>query len=210
MTDERNFELAQIYDDDWVLVYRLESEALSIFGNRSVCVVRPWHWRPIDQKAFEEPPSHVREGLLKMQSAPEEWSGSVSLGDLVLWSSRRSKLHDWHPPDDDDAPMFIVARASIDAQRVGGRIFNRRLIREAVQAFIEDWAEGEEERDVCLTIKSLGGGAVLCMAWNGIHAYVMCLSDSVTAGSERMPTRKCECQWEAGDSPCPVHGDVDG
>lgn len=22
-------------------------------------------------------------------------------------------------------------------------------------------------------------------------------------------THKCQCQWEAGDSPCPIHGDKD-
>lgn len=206
MTSERDFELAEIYDDTDAMVYRLGDEAVTIFANRGACVVRPWHWLPNDGRAYPEAPEQVVSGIKLMETATEEWSGTVGLGELVIWSSRRNRRDDWMPPEDDDTPMFVVARSLIDAQRVGNRVFNRRLIREATQAFVENWEEGDSASKVRCSIKTLPNGAALCLSLNQIRAFVMCLSDSVSAGDERMPNHKCECQWEAGDSPCPVHG----
>lgn len=207
MKNDRDFELSEIYDDDCPFVYRMGEEAITIFAQRSVCIIRPWHWLPGDHKVVPEAPANVVDGVRAMLEAKSEWEGTVSLGELVLWSSRRSRRDDWLPPEDDDTPMFVVARSSMDPQRVGNRIFNRRLIREACQAFIEDWAEGESSEAVSCSIRAIQNGSVLRLQRNSIQAFIMCLSDSVEAGSERMPCHKCKCQWEAGDSPCPVHGE---
>lgn len=206
MTSDRDFELAEIYDDSDALVYRRGKEAVTIFGNRSVCVLRPWHWNPNDSVAYPEVPELMSKGIDSMLSAPEEWTGKIALGELLIWSSRRNRRDDWMPPEDDETPMFVIARSLLDCQRVGRRVFNRRLIREAVQAFVEEWEYGDASSVVHCSIKTLPNGGALCLRLNQIQAFVMCLSDNVQPGSERMPELKCECQWEAGDSPCPLHG----
>lgn len=207
MIVDRNFELAELYDDSDSIVYRLGDEAVTVFAQRSVCVVRPWHFNSLDKATYPVAPEHMVAGVKAMREAPEEWKGKVTLGELVVWASRRARRDDWLPPDDDDAPMFIIARSMIDAQRVGNRVFNRRLIREASQAFVEHWEEGDAALAVQCSIKTLSNGAALCLSLDKIDAFIMCLSDTVEPGDERMPNCRCECQWEAGDSPCPIHGE---
>ena len=151
----------------------------------------------------------MTEGIEAMMEAPEEWSGIVTLGELLVWSSRRTRRDELHPPQwGDDQSMFLITRADVDAQRVGSRIFNRRLIREAAQAFVEHWAEGEAFEPVRCAIKALPNGATLCLSAFGIRAFVMCLSNTTDAGDERMPVAKCACDEVAGKTLCMVHGPV--
>ena len=205
MTSDQNFELADIYDDTDVDVYRLGDEAVTVLGGRSVCVVRPWKF--LDGDAYPEAPEAIKEGIVALHAASDEWSGNIRLGEIVMWSSRRSRRDDWFPPCSEDAPMFVLARARTDAQAIGGRVFNRRLIREALQAFIEDWEHGDASETIRCSIKTLSNGAALALIRNRVRVFVMCLSSDVEPGDERMPTEaRCHCQWEAGDSPCPMHG----
>lgn|GEM_PF-3954159 len=207
--DERNFELGEIYDDADATIFRFGTDAVTVFSQRGACVIRPWHWRPADLKNFPEASEHMVKGIKSLRESPKEWKGKISLGELIVWSSRRTRRDDWMPPEDDDTPMFIIGRSSIDAQPIGQRVFNRRLIREASQAFIENWEAGDSSSQVLCSIKTLSNGAALSMTLHDIEVYVMSLSDSVGAGDERMPNSRCECQLEPGDSPCPVHGDED-
>jgi len=205
--NQRNFELTEIYDDTDVVAYRLGDEAVTVLGGRSVCVIRPWLFLESEHGTYPEAPEQMQKGIVSLINAPEEWSGELKLGELVMWSSRRTRRDQWSPPYSEDAPMFVIGRTTLDAQPVGNRVFNRRLIREALQAFIEDWEHGDAGETIRCSIKTLANGAALYMQRNRIRVYVMCLSDSVNPGDERLPTTsRCACQWEAGDSPCPVHG----
>lgn len=212
MTDQ-NFELAEIYDTTDAAVYRVDDMAATVFGHRAVLVLRPWTWNRTTEGDVVEAPEAMRVGIGKLLEASPEWQAELELGDLVLWSSRRVRRDEPRAPwNDEDTSAFVVQRRDIDAQWVGPRVFNRRMIREAAQAFIEDWegAGGMNER-VKLVVGMLQNGPVLEMSLNDIRAFVMGLSESSEPGDERMPTAlpprlRCQCQWEAGDSPCPVHG----
>lgn len=205
MTSSRDFELAEIYDDTDVDVYRLGDEAVTILGGRSVCIVRPWTFSESD--LYPEASDNMKEGIETLHWAPEEWSGHIRLGELVMWASRRNRRDDWSPPFSEDAPMFVLARARTDAQAIGNRVFNRRLIREGLQAFIEDAEHGDASETIRISVRTLSNGSVLSMTRNRVRVFVMCLSSDVEPGDERMPTEaRCHCQWEAGDSPCPTHG----
>lgn len=212
MMSEQNFELSEIYDATDATVFRLGDRAATVFGSRSVLVMRPWTWSERAAAATPEASEDMQAGIKKLLKAPTEWEAELELGDLVLWASRRTRRDEVAPPwSDDDVSAFVLQRRDLDAQHVGPRVFNRRLIREALQAFIEDWegAGGMNER-VKLFVRKLDNGPVLGMSLDGVTAFVMGLSESAAAGDERMPTalpRKpgCRCQWEAGDSPCPLH-----
>lgn len=205
---DQYFELSEIYDDTDAVAYRLGAQAVTIFGQRGACVIRPWHWNESSPEDVLEAPDGVSEGIGKMLGAGEEWSGEIELGELVIWSSRRTKRDEVVPPWNEEFSAFVVQRRDSDPQPVGNAVFNRRLIREAAQAFIEDWegAGGMNDR-VALRVIKLDNGRALEMKLGQIQAFVMELASS--PGDERMPLAlpKCQCQWEEGDSPCPLHGE---
>lgn len=194
MTD-RDFVLTDIYDDADATVYQLGeggSEAVTIFAQRGACVVRPFRWLPETGRSYLIAPKAIEDGVRTLREAPAEWEARVSLGRLILWASRRTPRDEWTPPLDEDDPMFLLARSAHDAQRVGTRVFNRRLIREAAQAFVEDWQVGDETDTVGLTVRTLPNGAVLVMELNQIEAYVMCLGETAEPGDEELPADREE------------------
>ena len=205
----QNFELAEIYDDTDASVYACGDEAVTILQSRSVCIIRPWTWNAVTSKGIDEAPETMKDGIRKLLSAPVEWQHHLELGELVIWASRRTRRDAIQPYGDDDS-AFIVGRRDIDPQPVGNRVFNRRLIREVCQAFIENYeGYGGMGEPVKLCIRVLDNGYALQLSHDRIRAFVMSFSGTVEPGDERMPLSSlppCACQWEPGDSPCPVHG----
>lgn len=64
-------------------------------------------------------------------------------------------------------------------------------------------------------IKTLEGGHVVCPGdWviTGVKGeHYACKPDVFAATYEKVEEKKrCWCQWEAGDSPCPTHGMYEG
>jgi hypothetical protein len=99
------------------------------------------------------------DGIKLLLSTPTESEAVASFGELLAWASRRPSSevtrHLFDP--EREAPVSITIRTRHGPQRVYGYPFDRWLIREALQTFVESDCPSDQRLE--LRIAPVGGGA---------------------------------------------------
>lgn len=99
--------------------YRREGEAVIVV--RGTVIIRcPWDWETDGPSRVQPPSGHMEDALSSIFASRALRFGEIPFGDLVLWASRTANVF------------------SLDCQQILGETFNRILVREALQFFIED------------------------------------------------------------------------
>ena len=186
MSPEERHLLGGIYDIEPDVYRRGGTQAGLKFQGGCMVVIRPWIWLP-DPEIADWPAEEKLGALLAL--APSMRATAI-LGRLLIWASRRTPWStDLHPSSgDEDAPMFDIRRATDDAQRCGTGVFDRRLIREALQSLVENTPPIEALRLEIVTGHS--GGDVLRI--DAGHTTALLMSTTSEPGSDPMPVA-----WEA-------------
>jgi hypothetical protein len=176
---DTNHALCAIYEFDARACRCGDDQAIVVPSEgATMCVVRPWPWNLDDSReGWPTAPLHMSTRVCDFLAADPEKVGSVDLGSLLVWASRRSRRVA-HPIDGFD-------RAG-DPQDCAGQPFNRVLIREALQTFVEVGALASIPIDV--GILKHGPGWMLRMKYGDTVAMVMSLApNSSVLGDDPMP-----------------------
>lgn len=188
--------LVQIYDGPDIRVCRFGfdgTQALIRFGigeGTGACVVRPWQWtdsQPLDSR-YQGYMSHQNLDLVNgWLSQKSRAVTKMDFASALLWSCRR-------------APREHRRRSEWgyieDAQRVGPRAFNRFLIREALQTWVQ---MGIAPKDVLRIEAICTPEPTLRLSSGRTWALVVALKSEVEAGDDPWLT-----EW-----PCDVFGQVE-
>jgi hypothetical protein len=175
--------LAEIYEGMEARVYRLDDSHAVVrllYGRTSgVVVIWPWSW------AESVPTSAAYNGLVcpenteRLRAWLSEKPGAVAEMDfasLLLWACRRSL-----PPH----RRITEEGYQEDAQRVGPRAFNRFLIREALQMWLQTGARpGDTVRIEAIHAET----AALRLSCGGARVLVAALIDEIETGDDPLLT----------------------
>lgn len=171
--------LADLYEGLNVRVYRFDqSRAIVRLGygsDTAVLVVRPWSWTESEPThgAYRGAVSSVNAELTHALLSKEPGAvAEMDFASLLLWSCRRGSLG--HRAFADDGYQE-------DAQRVGPRAFNRFLIREALQTWLQ-MGIGPQE---ILRIEAIPGTApALRLSHGNTQAVIAALVEEVDVGDD--------------------------
>lgn len=171
--------LTEIYEGMRVRVYRYDdSHALVRMGYgdaTALLVIRPWFW------TASEPTDPEYEGAMPPESAEavrawlSEEPGAVAEMDfasLLLWSCRRGPLD--HRETSEEGYQE-------DVQRVGPRAFNRFLIREALQTWLQ---AGVRPHEVVRIEAIRAAGAGIRLSCGEVRALIAGMIDVVDPGDD--------------------------
>jgi hypothetical protein len=126
---------ADIYDvlGEWCDVFRWSDTEALVIVQGAAAVLRPWQW---PGEASEKPvPDVVRSQTMDWLTRNPESTATITLGRLLVWACRRAGQRDDHYSDTEHDH---VSWEWHDPQPCGKHaIFNRRLVREALQTFVE-------------------------------------------------------------------------
>ena len=185
------FKLAGIYDEDVTVYRRGEDQAVVLLG-KSALVLRPWRWYDVSYRDECPPvPETIETALIGWTRAIPTHHGGSTLGALLVWASRRTPIEAQFAPDEEY--MFNAGRALMDAQPCMGEVFNRRLVRDVLQTFVEDGAVHTRGVALALLRHNSGSGSrgkpgpLLAIRSEHTECFVMGLKDDVDAGTDHMP-----------------------
>lgn len=175
--------LADIYEGMRARVYRFDDTQALIglgFGDATgAVVIRPWTWnesKPIDARYEGAVDTVNAERVNAWLSERPSASADMDFASLLLWSCRRSSL--WH--------RHIVDNGyEEDAQRVGPRVFNRFLIREVLQTWVQ---MSVRPQDVVRIEAIHATTPTLRLSCGGTRALVAALIEEVEAGDDPLLT----------------------
>jgi hypothetical protein len=186
--EDTNQALCGIYDFEMRALRRGAAEAVVIpdDGN-AICIIRPWAW-PTDgsESAWPALTLKMNDKIGGLVCAPAHQWGATDFGSLLIWASRRTKAFRRRVFDEGVEEGYIeIDRSHIDAQSCAGAPFNRRLIREAIQTFVE---VGTKAADiVAIDWLPHAGGSCLRMRHGDVMVMVMSLKPDTPVDGEPLP-----------------------
>lgn len=181
-------DLASIYDCRDTAVCRRSATQAAILLTRTCLILRPHEW---GMETGTHKWNDGSEGTLQsfLSAAPER-EGTVSFGMLLSWACRRpnARVARYVYDAEAEGPVLQSTRSLHSVQSVGGYPFDRYLIREALQTFIEvdcptDWYFE-------LRLSHPSEGRILSIAGYEITAFIMSLRLDAECGNDPMP-----CDW---------------
>lgn len=158
----------------------------------SLCVVRPWPWQD-DPTRIAWPQLSLAQStsVAEVVNAPPGRVAAIDLGALLVWASRRREAFTRWLYDDPPTERYAeVGRQAVDAQLVAGEPFNRCLIREALQTFVEAGCVASSV--VMLEWALHGPGSLLRMRADDLVVVVMSMKRDVECGDEPLPVEWSE------------------
>jgi hypothetical protein len=128
-------ELLWWYDEDAIAFRWGQDQAVIVFDPAVAIVTRAWDcvgeaWVGADL------PSDRAGSIARMIKARPAWECETTLGELLAWASRRSPREEWIWGAEDHAETIAWRRAR-DYQRIGPATFDRGLVRESIQHWVE-------------------------------------------------------------------------
>jgi hypothetical protein len=181
--------LIDIYDypSDITPFLRSQTEAAISIGG--ICLIlRPYEWSSDEASlVWPEGSEKTVRSWLSIKPGSE---AVASLGTLLTWSSRRpnEKITRYIFDGEADAQVPHTTRSIQRPQRVNGYPFDRGLIREALQTFVE--TDCPSDLGFTLKLLPMDNGHILSIAGHGITAFIASLSLDTECGTDPMP-----CEW---------------
>lgn len=166
--------LTRIYCSVNAGVYSFGDSQAIVKLDNSCVIVRPWAWgetKPIIHDYRGEFPTDDYQMICEYLAKVPDDTADMTIGSLAFWSSRR-RLHSKDYPE--------------DAQYVGSKKFDRRLIREVVQTWIE-LGTVPTERVLIETLRATDGNPSVRFSCSGIQAIVMGLREQAECGNDPLP-----------------------
>jgi len=175
--------LIQIYEGLNIRVQRIDDTQalirLGIGDGAGACVVRPWQWTnsaPRDCR-YKGPVSCRHLDLVNGWLSQKPYAvAEMDFASALLWSCRRALGEHRHRCESG----YIE-----DAQRVGPRAFNRFLVREALQAWVQD---GYGPRDALRIEAIRTPEPTLRVSCGRIWALVVALRENIEGGDDPLLT----------------------
>ena len=177
-----NSSLVDIYDGVRdVQVFRHPDGRAVVALGRAAVIVRPWEWNETPEPA----PERMAIGLRECFAATGESSSHVRLSELLVWASRRGPRVEESVMDAETYETIEQFVRLQDPQRCGDYLFDRRLIREALQT----WVEARTDPDALVTLRIIphNGQRAMTISGDGTDAVLMCLMDDGKRGNDPMP-----------------------
>jgi len=133
-----------------VRTYRLGSEVVHFVG--AAVVIRQWGADEVEKLSPAQESTVVGVGMLRVASPSA--SAGTTLGELLLWASKRTPYPVGYTVEEDPP------RLAEDWQPCCGWYFNRVLIRDAIQPLVESGCRAEEPLALGLVSTTATGKSV--------------------------------------------------
>ena len=177
--------IADIYNDDaeayW---FDRHTAIVKLHGGAAITLVPCDDDTSLPQWENHDATAKIRQACFD-GDAPDEHS---TLGHLLVWASRRMPREALDPPDAEDEGAFVMARPTSDFQSCCGHPFDRRLIRECLQAFVEN-REPPMLR-IKIRVAPFAGGHVMHLDGGRVQAFLMSAKPGTEVGADPMPVFK--------------------
>lgn len=163
-------------------VYRLDGWVY-VRQSHALATLRSWDFeqRPLQ---LASAPDTAREAIPDLLAQSTDFV-QVPLGRLLVWASvRTGKAYTANVHAEYGEPVEI--RGNMDPQSCLGAPFNRCLVREALQLFVERRLLATSL--ISASLVNHNGGCVLVLRHGDDVAMVMSLRPGTETGTERMPT----------------------
>jgi hypothetical protein len=188
MIEDTQRRLVDAYDAGTVIAYRYgPNRAITRLGG-AVIIVQPWPWEADPASHLYEEPPALAVGSIEQLLQPSECKerALTRLGHLLCWASARTGWLTRVLVDENGNPEQHRYRTPLDPQRCAGGIFNRLLVREVLQAFL-DAGHGTDAEVGVGFIPEHGPGRVLALRCGEVSALVMSMREDTEPGTSPMP-----------------------
>jgi hypothetical protein len=170
------------------ILVRPDGSLMEIAGNTWLVVLSP-PGADDPTGAYEPTESRHEAAIVRWMDTPRIAYEVATLQDLLLWASRRigtqSICCNWCGDSQSERKCLQ------DPQSCLGHLFDRVLIREALQAFVDDERfDGIDPIDVCLfeaKAEKQPDGYALLFAARDIRCFIMGLKPGTLVGDDPMP-----------------------
>jgi hypothetical protein len=166
-------------------VYRMSERSSLILIRNSAIVLVPF---PAGNGLLPEAPADMRDMVDSLMAELPVYSAHVPFGELLAWACRRMPLEEFYPkPRADDDGIPTMARPTMDSQPCIGAEFNRVLIREMLQVWVETRMDTSSMLRLGYAVHDTGH--VLRIRSGTIIAVAMCLrmDDDERTGTDHIP-----------------------